>query len=258
MDQFDLVSRLTKTTSCGSFCADFVIGGTHMERYLAPMLTALLMASAASAHTEIFPSEARTMILADENLVVLDVREYSEFCGSLDHIEDAANLPWNSGVLQARVAELPTDANIVVVCMSGGRSHQAASFLDGQGFTNVYDMQGGMNAWDWETEACGSAPVVTLRKNPMGSEINWTPVPGTQDYDLIRGNVENIYDAGTYIDLGPSLCLVEGSPFTYHTDTDLPDGTYFFLVRQVEGTWGESSDNSTRSPVPVNCDGALD
>jgi hypothetical protein len=57
-------------------------------------------------------------------------------------------------VLQARYEELPIDDPILVVCRSGGRSNQAATFLDSMGFSVIYDMQGGMNAWIWDTELC--------------------------------------------------------------------------------------------------------
>lgn len=224
-----------------------------MGRSLATLLIAILAVSTAAAHTELSTAEAHAMILSDESLIVLDVREYSEFCGSLEHIENAANLPWVSGALQTRLDELALDARILVVCASGGRSHQAATFLDGQGFTNVFDMQGGMSAWAWETEACDQEPVVMLGKTPAGPEIDWTPVGGTQDYDLIRGVVDNILDAGTYVDLGPAECLSKSSPFTYHTDPVLIETAYFYLARQVLGSWGESSDQRVRTPAPPDC-----
>jgi rhodanese-related sulfurtransferase len=194
------------------------------------------------------------MILADETVVVLDVREYSEFCGSALHIEDAANLPWMSNVLQDRFIELPTDVDLIVVCASGARSHVAASFLDGEGFTNVYDLQGGMGDWIWETESCDVEPVLTLRKVASGAEINWSPTAGTQDYDLLRGLVENLGDAVTYIDLGPTDCLSNDSPFTYSIDATIPFGPLFYLARQKDGPWGQSSAGQNRRAAGATCE----
>ena len=195
------------------------------------------------------------MILADASLVVLDVREYSEFCGSLQHIEDAASLPWNSAVLQARFDELPGDVDIIVVCSSGGRSHQAATFLDTQGFSNIYDMQGGMNAWSWDKEACDASPAISMHETAAGTEINWTPAHNLQDYDLIRGLLEEIVDAGTFIDLGAADCLCKDSPFTYFVDPEQPSTAYFYLARRSDGNWGESSDRVPRSPASLSCQG---
>ena len=47
----------------------------------------------------------------------------------------------------ARVAEIPTDAEVVVVCRSGGRSGQVVSYLMGNGWENVRNLDGGMQSW---------------------------------------------------------------------------------------------------------------
>ena len=226
-----------------------------VQKSLVAILVLVFSIPSPFAHTDIPASEAHAMIQTDENVVVLDVREYSEFCGSVQHIEDAANLPWNSSVLQARFDELPTDVNIIVVCSSGGRSNQAATFLDNQGFTNIYDMQGGMNAWSWDKEACGASPVISMHGTTTGTEINWTPANNIQDYDLIRGVLEDIVDAGTFIDLGAADCLCKDSPFTYYNDPEEPSSSYFYLVRRSGGNWGESSDRVPRSPASLSCQG---
>ncbi len=106
------------------------------------------------AHTDLTVEQARDLIASTADLVVVDVREPSEYCDARGHIPGALNYPLTSGVLQARYAELPMDRPILVVCRSGGRSNVAANFLDAQGFPEVYDMNGGMNAWLWETVPC--------------------------------------------------------------------------------------------------------
>ncbi len=106
------------------------------------------------AHTDVTAEEARILIDSTDDLIVVDVREPSEYCDAVGHIPGARNYPWNSGALQARYEELPTDAPVLVVCRSGGRSNAAANFLDSRGFATVYDMLGGMSAWAWETSTC--------------------------------------------------------------------------------------------------------
>jgi rhodanese-related sulfurtransferase len=195
------------------------------------------------------------MIPAGGDLIVLDVREVSEFCGAAQHIADAASFPWNSGVLQARFAMLPIDHTIIVVCASGGRSHAAANFLDSQGYASIYDMTGGMSAWEWETESCAMEPVVRLDKLASEPEVNWTPATGVQDYDLLRGFVDNLMGNASTVDLGITECLVNDTPFTFHRDSDYPPAgvSHFYLTRQKDGTWGQSSQSQDRVPGSEDC-----
>ena len=219
------------------------------------LLIPVLDAGPLAAHTDISPGGAHDKILAGGDLIILDVRETSEFCGTTHHIEDAVNLPWNSGVLQARSSLLPVDHEIIVVCASGGRSHQAASFLDSQGYTSVYDMLGGMSAWTWQPEFCDAEPFVRLGKSASDTEIDWTPTTGVQDYDLLRGLVGNLADNVTSVDLGSTDCLANDSPFTHYKDLDFPPpgSCHFYLPRQKDGSWGQSSRGQDRVPGSADC-----
>ena len=109
----------------------------------------LILIGSAFAYTDLSVDQVKAKIDAEEDLVLLDVREPSEFEGG--HIRGAINHPWNSGVLQAQYGDLPTDKPIIVICRSGGRSAAASIFLDGQGFDQVFNMLGGMSAWTYET-----------------------------------------------------------------------------------------------------------
>jgi rhodanese-related sulfurtransferase len=105
-------------------------------------------------HTDITPEQAHNLIDTDAELLVVDVRTPDEFCDN-QHIPGAINLSW-SDVFQQKSQELSVDAQILVVCESGYRSNQAATFLDHNGYLHVYDMSGGMSEWQWETEPCYS------------------------------------------------------------------------------------------------------
>ena len=75
--------------------------------------------------------------------VLLDVREPDEWAAG--HAPDAHHLPMME--VPARMAEVPTDADVVVVCRSGARSGQVVSYLMGHGWDNVRNLDGGMQAW---------------------------------------------------------------------------------------------------------------
>lgn len=75
--------------------------------------------------------------------VLLDVRAAWEF--ETCHIEGALLMPMSA--IPARQHELDRDAPIVCICHHGGRSMQAASFLERNGFTRVINLTGGVHAW---------------------------------------------------------------------------------------------------------------
>jgi rhodanese-related sulfurtransferase len=79
----------------------------------------------------------------DENVYLLDVREPDEWAAG--HAPDAHHIPMME--VPARVAEIPADAEVVVVCRSGGRSGQVVGYLMNQGWDNLRNLDGGMRAW---------------------------------------------------------------------------------------------------------------
>ena len=87
------------------------------------------------------PSVTATQIGAGAYL--LDVREPDEW--SAGHAPGAHHLPMME--VPARMAEVPSDADVVVVCRSGGRSGQVVQYLNGHGWENVRNLDGGMHAW---------------------------------------------------------------------------------------------------------------
>ena len=76
---------------------------------------------------------------------IIDVREPSEFNGSLGHVPGAILMPLGS--VTARASELSKETPIVTVCRSGARSAQATVLLGKAGFTRVANLSGGMLRW---------------------------------------------------------------------------------------------------------------
>jgi rhodanese-related sulfurtransferase len=74
--------------------------------------------------------------------VLVDVREPHEW--EAGHAAAAIHIPL--GDLAARVAEVPADGTVYVICAAGGRSLQGAAFLERHGHDAV-NVTGGMNAW---------------------------------------------------------------------------------------------------------------
>jgi rhodanese-related sulfurtransferase len=74
---------------------------------------------------------------------LLDVREPDEW--EAGHAPGAHHVPMME--IPARMAEIPHDAEVVVVCRSGGRSGQVVNYLMGNGWDNVRNLDGGMKSW---------------------------------------------------------------------------------------------------------------
>ncbi len=73
---------------------------------------------------------------------LIDVREQSEY--------DAGQIGGELiplGSLPEQIATLDPDGHIVIHCKSGGRSSHAVKLLRAHGFTNVWNVQGGLLAW---------------------------------------------------------------------------------------------------------------
>lgn len=87
------------------------------------------------------PSVTPTEVAADAYL--LDVREPDEWAAG--HAPGAHHVPMME--IPARMSVVPTDVEVVVVCRSGGRSGQVVSYLMGNGWDNVRNLDGGMQAW---------------------------------------------------------------------------------------------------------------
>ena len=82
------------------------------------------------------------------DLVLLDVREPDERAIAL--IEPSVFIPMAE--VPSRFDELPRDREVVVYCHHGNRSAMVAAFLEHAGFSNVANLQGGIDAWSAEVD----------------------------------------------------------------------------------------------------------
>lgn len=108
------------------------------------MLLWPLLQRGTSGAAGVSPNEA-VLLINRENAIVLDVRNAAEFSGG--HIADARNIPLAE--LEGRLGELARykDKPLLVNCQGGVRSANACNVLKKGGFTKVYNLDGGVNAW---------------------------------------------------------------------------------------------------------------
>jgi len=78
-----------------------------------------------------------------ENFVLVDVRNPNEL--DICRFDNAVHIPLH--LLTTRYSEIDPQAEIILTCHHGGRSMQAAHFLVQQGYRNVTNLMGGIDAW---------------------------------------------------------------------------------------------------------------
>lgn len=129
----------------------------YLVSFLALLIVIMIFASRGGNNPagiqNVTVEEAKKMVEKGD-VFILDVRTPSEFNSS--HIEGATLIPvTNSGgsnlspdqLLESRINEVPKDKKILVYCRSGHRSSSAGKILVNAGYSQIYNMEGGINAW---------------------------------------------------------------------------------------------------------------
>ena len=92
----------------------------------------------------------KNMLDANEPFLLLDCREPGEYATA--SIAGSTLIPMKE--IQARVGEITDkkDSRIVVHCHHGGRSLRVTQWLRSQGFSQVQNMAGGIDAWSLQVD----------------------------------------------------------------------------------------------------------
>ena len=93
-------------------------------------------------------TELNTALQNKQNYTLLDVRQPEEV--AICQIENSLNIPM--GDIPAKKDTLNPDDAIVVICHHGMRSAQIAMYLDQNGFDNITNLTGGIDAWAIEVD----------------------------------------------------------------------------------------------------------
>jgi len=100
------------------------------------------------------------------DLIILDVRSQSEF--DAYHLCNATLIP--STELDSRINELMpyNETEIIVYCLSGGRSATASQTLANNGFIKIFNMVGGISAW-----TSAGYPICPVESNPFAINFSF-------------------------------------------------------------------------------------
>lgn len=92
------------------------------------------------------PAAYAEKIKTTPNAQILDVRTPEEFSG--EHLDQAQNVNWNSNDFAEKALQYDKSKPVFVYCKVGGRSKQAAEKLSTLGFTEIYNLDGGILKWN--------------------------------------------------------------------------------------------------------------
>ncbi len=131
------------------------------------LLTLICLSSCVNTKSQIVenisPEEFKKRINKNDGIII-DVRTPMEFHSS--HINDASNIDFYSEAFIQKLKVVRKDVPIYVYCRSGGRSSSAARKMEDMGFVKVYNLVGGIKAWNSENYEVATSEEQKLVKKP--------------------------------------------------------------------------------------------
>ena len=97
---------------------------------------------------DITAEEASTLIQANQQnpgFVIIDIRTPEEF--ATGYLENAVNIDYNSATFSDEIGALDRNQTYLIYCRSGARSSQALGLMAVLQFAEVYNISGGITAW---------------------------------------------------------------------------------------------------------------
>ncbi len=91
---------------------------------------------------QVKPNELQKWADSGKNFLLVDVREQWE-----RETSNIGGLHIPMGELMGRLSEIPKDKDVVVYCEKGIRSVIVVQRLEASGFENLYNLSGGIQAW---------------------------------------------------------------------------------------------------------------
>lgn len=172
--------------------------GTHlceMEKIYRSGLIFLMVAlfscgtGVAQKSISLGPEEFEKNLGREAERILLDVRTPGEF--GERHLSGALNIDFNGSDFQSRIEKLDRSQSVYVYCLSGGRSAAAAQILTDIGFSNVYEMQGGISRW--------------IAENHPVESGNFNPNKG-MSIETLQSMIQAAKDSVVLVDFNATWC----------------------------------------------------
>ena len=119
-----------------------------MHRFIGLCFVVISSACLSQSVKSLEPKDFQRKIAATENAVVLDVRTPEEF--EVSHLKSAINIDVLDASFEDNMAKLDKGKVYFVYCKAGKRSTNAVGKMKEMGFKQMYNLEGGMTAWEEE------------------------------------------------------------------------------------------------------------
>lgn len=96
---------------------------------------------------EVITSDEMELLLLSDSVQLVDVRSFEEF--QERHIEGAQSIVFDAD-FEDNISKLDKFKPVAVYCRTGRRSKECSQVLIEQGFTKIYELEGGLEKWEHE------------------------------------------------------------------------------------------------------------
>ncbi len=118
----------------------------------------------------------------DSDIILLDAREKNEY--NVSHLKNALFVGYEKFDIQKTIKKLPQkEAKIIVYCSLGVRSEDIAEQLKSKGYTNIYNLFGGIFEWKNEGNKVFTKGVETNKVHAYSKEWGVWLLKGEKVYE---------------------------------------------------------------------------
>ncbi|HEY1172959.1 MAG TPA: rhodanese-like domain-containing protein [Verrucomicrobiae bacterium] len=122
-----------------------------LHLFLASLCLSLFLSAVHAADTtapkpkHVDVTGATQLLETNKSVIILDIRTEEEFKDG--HIPKAVNIDYLDRTFGEKLDKLDKSKPYLVHCAAGGRSTKSLEQFKAKGFTNIYHLDGGLNAW---------------------------------------------------------------------------------------------------------------
>jgi thioredoxin 1 len=121
-----------------------------MKKISITLIIAFIVSSVLLAQTKTNAYKFEAKVFAEKiktlpNAPLIDIRTPNEFNDG--HIEKAINYDWYAATFEKQILSLDKSKPVFIYCHSGGRSAAAVTKMKSLGFTDIYELSGGISNW---------------------------------------------------------------------------------------------------------------